>query len=110
MPAPRSLAALTGIALLGLALTACDEQALGTIDARSGVRPVEKISNPSVDGCHRFREGVTAVHNYTENDIILFQTTDCTEPPGGQSVYLPTQTSDQVVHSTGMWRSFTIVH
>ncbi|MET8947166.1 hypothetical protein ABZX30_27270 [Streptomyces sp. NPDC004542] len=110
MPVPRSLAALTGIALLGLASTACDEQALGTIDARNGVRPVETISNPSVDGCHRFRAGVTHVANYSQNDIILYPTADCTEPPGAASVYLPTQTSDQVVRSTGLWRSFTIVH
>lgn len=110
MPVPRSLAALTGIAVLGLALTACDEQALGTIDARNGVRPVETISNPRTDGCHRFREGVTAVHNYTQNDIILYRTPDCTEPPGGQSLYLPTQTSDQAVRRTGPWQSFTIVH
>ncbi|MGW2637168.1 hypothetical protein [Streptomyces sp. NPDC001348] len=110
MPAPRSLAALIGIALFGVALTACDEQALGTIDTRNGVRPVETISNPSVGGCHRFREGVTHVRNFTENDIVLYQSADCTEPPGGDSVYLPTQTSDAVVRATGLWRSFTIVH
>ncbi|MFF4487840.1 hypothetical protein ACFY0F_15315 [Streptomyces sp. NPDC001544] len=110
MPAPRSLAVLTGIALLGVALTACDEQALGTIDARNGVRTVETISNPPVGGCHRFREAVTHVANHLENDIVLHQRADCTEPPGGQSFYLPTQTSDMVVRSTGLWRSFTIVH
>ncbi|MFF4014874.1 hypothetical protein [Streptomyces sp. NPDC001843] len=110
MPAPRSLAALAGIALLGVALTACDEQALGTIDARNGIRPVETISNPPVDGCHRFRAGVTHVRNFTGNDIVLYQRADCTEQSGGDSVYLPTQTSDAVVRSTGPWRSFTIVH
>ena len=109
MPASRFLTALTAVALLGVALKACDDQALGTIRARNGVRLVETISNPPVDGCHRFREGVTHVTNFTENDIVLYQTADCTEPPGGESIYLSTQTSDSVVRSTGVWRSFTIV-
>ncbi|RZB19095.1 hypothetical protein StrepF001_09295 [Streptomyces sp. F001] len=110
MPAKRSLTAFTGVVLLGLVLTACEDRALGTIEAREGTRSVQKISNPPVGGCHQFREGVAHVANYTLNDIILYQTADCTEPQGGESVYLPTQTSDDVVRSTGLWRSFTIVH
>ncbi|MFF3332834.1 hypothetical protein ACFYWX_25280 [Streptomyces sp. NPDC002888] len=111
MSVSRSLRALSGIVLLGVALTACDErQALGTIEARHESERVEKISNPGVDGCHRFIEGVTHVDNYTQNDIVLYPTADCTEPPGGESVYLSTQTSDVAVPSEGLWRSFTIVH
>ncbi|MFI5961152.1 hypothetical protein ACIA8J_03180 [Streptomyces asoensis] len=110
MAASRSLTALAGIMLLGAALTACGDQALGTIETRDGVKPVEKISNPSSDGCHRFVKGVTHVANYTQSDIVLYQTADCSEPPGEDSTYLSTQTQDEAVRSTGPWRSFTVVH
>jgi hypothetical protein len=110
MPSSRSLTGLIGALVLGVALTACEEQALGTIEARGEKKVVEHISNPSVDACHRFVAGMTHVANWTQQDMILYQTADCTEPPGGESVYLPTLTSDAVVRSTGLWRSFTFVH
>jgi hypothetical protein len=108
MPVSRPLTALTGVAVLGMALTACEEHALGTIEGRNGARAVETISNPSVHGCHRFREGVTHVANRTQSNIVLYWTDDCTEPAGGQSVYLDRQMSDQVAPSSGPWRSFAI--
>lgn len=110
MAARRSLTALTGVVVLGLVVTACEDNALGTIELRTGRETVEMLTDPSVEGCHRFREGVVHVNNRTLNDIILYTTPDCTEPRGGESVYLPTETSDDVVRSTGLWRSFTVVH
>lgn len=110
MPAPRWPAALLGVALLGVAPTACGKQALGMIDAGDGVGHAEKVSNTPAEGCHRFRAGVTRVANYTQNDIVLYRTADCTVPPGGQSDYLSAQSSDAVVRSTPPWRSFSVVH
>jgi hypothetical protein len=100
------LAALTGIALLGMALTACEDNASGQIMARNGVRPVQTLSNPPTSGCHRFPEGVTHVSNDTLSDIVLYTTPDCTVPKGGESTYLSQQSADEVVRSTGLWRSF----
>ncbi|MEU5533993.1 hypothetical protein [Streptomyces sp. NPDC020362] len=108
MRASRPLATLTGIALLGIVLAACQDQAGGQITAHSGVRLVESITNPSVHGCHPFSEGVTHVDNYTQSSILLYTTPDCTAPPGGTSIYLSMQSSDEVVRSTGLWRSFSI--
>ncbi|AWW41319.1 MULTISPECIES: hypothetical protein [Streptomyces] len=102
--------ALTGVVLLGAVLTACEEGALGTIETHNEKGAVETISNPPVDGCNRFNGGVTHVANHTVNDLILYTTADCTVPRGGESIYLSTQTSDDVVRSTGLWRSFTVVH
>ncbi|MFI9613518.1 hypothetical protein ACIHCM_17940 [Streptomyces sp. NPDC052023] len=110
MAARRSLTALTGVVMLGLVVTACEDHALGTIELRTERESVEVLSDPSVKGCHRFREGVVHVNNQTLNDIILYTTPDCTEPKGAESVYLPTETSDEAVRSTGLWRSFTVVH
>ncbi|MFJ4468126.1 hypothetical protein ACIP2X_11710 [Streptomyces sp. NPDC089424] len=110
MAARRSLTALTGVVALGLVVTACEDHALGTIEVRTERETVEILSDPPVEGCNRFREGVVHVNNQTLNDIILYTTPDCTEPRGGQSVYLPTETSDEAVRATGLWRSFTVVH
>ncbi|MFJ4617152.1 hypothetical protein [Streptomyces sp. NPDC088812] len=112
MSVSPSWSALAGVVVLGATLTACGQgEALGTIDTRNAKKElVETISNPRVDGCHRFRAGVTHVANYTVNDLVLYPTADCTEPPGGQSTYLGTQLADTVAPSQGTWRSFTIVH
>ncbi|GHI05816.1 hypothetical protein AQI88_09740 [Streptomyces cellostaticus] len=107
MRVSRPLAALTGIALLGIALTACQDQASGTIVARNDGRYVETFSNPSIHGCHRFRQDVTHVNNHTLSSMLLYTTPDCTVPPGGAGIYLNMQSSDEVVRSTGLWRSFT---
>lgn len=107
MPASRSMAALTGIAALGLALTACQDQASGQIVGRNGAGYVETLSNPSMHGCHRFRQGVAHVTNYTESPMLMYTTPDCTVPRGGGGVYLDRQSSDDAVRSTGLWRSFT---
>jgi hypothetical protein len=107
MPSSRSLAALIGIASLGIALSACQDQASGQIVARSGVRLVETVSNPSIHGCHRFSEGVTHVNNQTQSSLLLYTTPDCTVPPGGQSTYLDIGATDQVVSTAGLWRSFS---
>ncbi|ARP73386.1 hypothetical protein LK06_029240 [Streptomyces pluripotens] len=101
------MAALAGAALLGIALTACQDQASGQVVARSDGRLVETISNPSIDGCHRFREGVTHVDNFTESSMLLYTTPDCTESSGGESNYLDMHSSDVVVRSTGLWQSFS---
>ncbi|MEU1405460.1 hypothetical protein ABZ471_24400 [Streptomyces sp. NPDC005728] len=108
MRASRSLAALTGIAVLGIALTACQDQASGTIVARHDARLVETISNPPIHRCHRFVEGVTRVDNHTQSNLLLYTTPDCTVPPGGASNYLDIGGADEVVRSTGLWRSFSI--
>ncbi|MEU6769854.1 hypothetical protein [Streptomyces sp. NPDC046759] len=107
MPPSRTLAALVGVTLLGVALTACQDRASGQIVARSGVRVVETISNPPINGCHRFSAGVTHVDNQTQNSLLLYTTPDCTVPPGGQSVYLDIGASDQVTTASGLWRSFS---
>ncbi|PZH00544.1 hypothetical protein C1I97_23200 [Streptomyces sp. NTH33] len=109
MPVPRSPAVLVGIAMLGMALTACEENAQGMIEGRSGAGVVEMISNPPVHACHRFREGVTHVTNYTQSNIMLYRTADCTEPASGQAVYLDRRMSDQTAPSSAPWRSFSIV-
>lgn len=111
MSVSRSMMALSGIVVLGMTLTSCTEkQALGTIEARHTSERIEKITNPEIDGCHPFSAAVTHVANYTQSDIVLYPTADCTEPQGGESVYLSTQTSDGVVPSEALWRSFTVVH
>ena len=107
MPVSRSVAALTGIAVLGLALTACQDQANGQIVAHNGARHVETISNPVTEGCYRFREGVTRVDNYTTSSLLMYTTPDCTVPPGGESIYLDGPSSDEAVPSGGLWRSFS---
>ncbi|MFJ9929127.1 MULTISPECIES: hypothetical protein [Streptomyces] len=107
MPASRSLAALTGIALLGVALTACQDQASGQIVARRDGRIVQSLTNPPSHGCHRFPEGVTQVTNQTQNRLLLYTTPDCTAPAGGQSVYLDIGATDQVARSAGQWNSFS---
>ncbi|MFF9123506.1 hypothetical protein ACF09J_09440 [Streptomyces sp. NPDC014889] len=107
MPSSRSPAALIGIALLGIALTACQDQASGQVVARSGARLVETLSNPPIHGCHRFPEGVTHVENQTQSNLVLYNTADCTVPPGGQSNYLDIGQSDQVARVTGPWHSFS---
>ncbi|MEU9988922.1 hypothetical protein AB0E10_19410 [Streptomyces sp. NPDC048045] len=108
MRASRPLATLTGIALLGITLAACQDQAGGQITARNGVRLVDSFTNPSVHGCHPFSDGVTRVENYSQSSILLYTTPDCTAPPGGTGIYLSMQSSDEVVRSTGLWRSFSI--
>ncbi|MBL1084949.1 hypothetical protein JK359_23750 [Streptomyces actinomycinicus] len=107
MPVSRSLAALCGFAVLGLALTACDDQANGQIIAHHDERHVETVSNLVIGGCHRFPEGVTRVDNYTTSSLLMYTTPDCTVPPGGESVYLDGPSSDNVVRATGQWRSFS---
>ncbi|MFF9091215.1 hypothetical protein ACF1BE_33610 [Streptomyces sp. NPDC014991] len=108
MPASRSVTALTGVIVLGLTLAACQDQVSGQIAAWNGARLVETISNTSTHGCRRFREEVTRVVNYTQNSLLLYTTPDCTVPPGGASIYLDAQSSDEAVRSTGLWRSFSV--
>ncbi|MGW1917333.1 hypothetical protein ACWCQS_43420 [Streptomyces sp. NPDC002076] len=107
MPPSRLLAALTGVTLLGVALTACQDQASGQIVARNGIRIVETFSNPPIHGCHRFPEGVTHVNNQTQSSLLLYTTPDCTVPKGEQSDYLDIGASDRFVRSTGLWQSFS---
>ncbi|MFG2603407.1 hypothetical protein ACGFT2_07650 [Streptomyces sp. NPDC048514] len=107
MPASRSMAALTGIAVLGLALTACQDRASGQIEAWNGVRHVETISNPPIEGCHRFRQDVSRIVNYTPSSMLLYTTPDCTVPRGGESIYLDMQSADEAVRANGLWRSFS---
>ncbi|MFD4977508.1 hypothetical protein [Streptomyces sp. NPDC058424] len=107
MPSSRSLSAFIGIALVGIALTACQDQASGQIVARNGVRLVETLSNPPIHGCHRFPEGVTHVENRTQSNLVLYTTPDCTVPPGGHSNYLDIGQSNQVAGVAGPWRSFS---
>ncbi|MEU5179594.1 hypothetical protein [Streptomyces longwoodensis] len=109
MRAPRSSAALAGVALsalLGTVLTGCADNASGQLMARNGDRLVETLSNPPTGTCHRFPQGVTHVDNHMLSNIVLYTTEDCTVPEGGGSTYLSQQSSDAAVHSTGLWRSF----
>ncbi|MGW1025306.1 hypothetical protein ACWD4J_16645 [Streptomyces sp. NPDC002577] len=103
------MTALTGVALLTIALAGCERSALGLINAQNGTQYGETISNPVIGGCHHFRQGVARVENHTLNDIILYQTDDCTEPSFGESSYVGTTLAANVVRSTGLWRSYTIV-
>ncbi|CAL2059886.1 MULTISPECIES: hypothetical protein [Streptomyces] len=106
MRASRPLAALTGFALLGIALTACQDQASGQIVARNDGRVVQTLTNPSVRGCHRFPGGVTHVTNLTQSSLRLYTTRDCTVPAGGSYDFVDIGATDQVVRSTGLWSSF----
>ncbi|OIJ66846.1 hypothetical protein [Streptomyces mangrovisoli] len=106
MRVSRRLAALCGMALFGIALTACEDQASGVIEGRKGTT-VQTISNPPIDGCHRFVGSVEEVHNRTGSDIKLYTTPDCTVPKNGDSKFLGTGLSDDAVASTGLWQSFT---
>jgi hypothetical protein len=74
---------------------------------RNGLTLVETFSNPSIHGCHRIREGVTHVDNYTQSDMLLYTTPDCTVPAGGASIYLDIGGMAEAVKATGPWRSFT---
>ncbi|MGQ4414509.1 hypothetical protein ACN6LA_003962 [Streptomyces sp. SAS_269] len=107
MRVSRPLAALACVALAGVGLAACQDQAAGTVTGHNGVRPVQSFTNPSIGGCHRFRADVTRVDNFTQNSILLYKTPDCTAPKGKESIYLNMQGSDVVVRSTGPWRSFS---
>ncbi|MGW4565871.1 hypothetical protein ACWEN3_26825 [Streptomyces sp. NPDC004561] len=107
MPSSRSLVALTGIMVLGIALTACEDQASGEIVARNGVTVVQTFSNPPIHGCHRFLGGATHVSNRTQSSLLLYTTPDCTVPPGGTSDFLDIGASDQAVRATGFWYSFS---
>ncbi|MDQ0989477.1 hypothetical protein [Streptomyces sp. V3I7] len=108
MPPSRSLAALIGLMTLGVALTACEDNAAGQVVARNGDKVVETVSNPPNHGCHRFPEGVTHVNNHTQSNLLLYTTPNCTVPPGGQSIYLDMGGADEVVRGMGLWRSFSI--
>ncbi|MFC9278641.1 hypothetical protein [Streptomyces collinus] len=107
MRVSRPLAALTGVALFGIALTGCQDQASGTITARNGATPVQSLTNPPIKGCHRFDQGVTHVDNFTLSSVLLYTTPDCTVPKGQTSIYLDMQASDEVVRSNGLWHSFS---
>jgi len=107
MPSSRSRAALFGIALLGIALTACQDRASGQIEARHDGRIVQTITNPPSRGCHRFHEDVTQVTNRTQSSLLLYTTSDCTVPAGGRRVFLDIGATDQIVRSTGPWKSFS---
>ncbi|MFI1364098.1 hypothetical protein [Streptomyces griseochromogenes] len=107
MLSSRSLAALIGITLSGIALTACQDQASGQIIARNDARIVETLSNPPIHGCHRFPAGVTHINNQTQSSLLLYATPDCTVPRGGQSDYLDIGASDYAVRTTGLWQSFS---
>ncbi|MFH8341894.1 hypothetical protein [Streptomyces sp. AM6-12] len=107
MRASRSLAALTGFALLGIALTACQDQASGQIVARHNGRIVQTLNNPPVKGCHRLPEGITQVTNQTQSSLLLYTTPDCTVPAGGASNFLDIGATDQAVRATGPWNSFS---
>ncbi|MFE3634834.1 hypothetical protein [Streptomyces cellostaticus] len=107
MRVSRPLAALACVALSGVALAACQDQASGTITGHDGARAVQTFTNPSTEGCHRFRADVTRVDNFTQNSILLYKTPDCTAPQGQEGTYLDMQGSDEVVRSTGPWRSFS---
>ncbi|MEU3029798.1 hypothetical protein ACPCBC_27040 [Streptomyces incarnatus] len=106
MRASRPLAALTGFALLGIALTACQDQASGQIVVRNNGRVVQTLTNPSVKGCHRFPQGITQVTNRTQSSLRLYTTPDCTVPAGGAYNFLDIGATDQVVRATGLWNSF----
>jgi hypothetical protein len=50
---------------------------------------------------------VTHVDNYTQSDMLLYTTPDCTVPAGGASIYLDIGGMAEAVKATGPWRSFT---
>ncbi|MBV2354995.1 hypothetical protein KUM39_11565 [Streptomyces sp. J2-1] len=102
----RSLTALTGAAVLGIALTACQDQASGTVSGYAGTRLVETLSNPSIGGCHRFTEPISRVENWTQSNLLMFTTPDCKVPPGGASAYVSIQSANEAV-PTGLWHSFS---
>ncbi|MFF3165286.1 MULTISPECIES: hypothetical protein [unclassified Streptomyces] len=108
MRVSRPLAALACVALSGVGLAACQDQTVGTITGHDGGRTVQAFTNPSNEGCHRFKADVTRVDNFTQNSILLYTTPDCTAPKGRPSTYLNMQGSDEVIKTAGPWRSFSI--
>lgn len=117
MPHPRShrrQAAIRGAALLAvLTATGCsafDHTSLGNVTFTTPSAAVVTIQNPLIEGCHSFGpEGARSVVNHTQADFILYQDPNCQQPPGTQTFYLATTTSDIYVPSQAPWRSFAAV-
>jgi hypothetical protein len=109
MPRFPRRALVTGVAVLGLALSAagCSDPSQGTVIATNG-RVAEQVSNPNGQKCHNFvLQDVHSVANNLLADIRLFGGPDCTTPLGGKSYYLATgfTTTD----FGRVWRSYDVV-
>jgi len=107
----RRLTIASGAALLSLAVAGCSglgRSAVGTISYESGHEVAVTVTSPSVKGCHRLAPaGATKVENSTLVDIVLYRTRDCR---GKDSVYLPSNTDNEVVPGTLPWHSYSVVH
>ncbi|AXG77290.1 hypothetical protein [Streptomyces paludis] len=108
----RRLALAAGAALLTLGgATGCaslDRTGLGTIAYETANKHLVQVDSPRVRGCHRFAAaGAVKVTNRTRVDLVMYPSDHCA---GGNTVYIPTATADEVAPGAGVWRSYTLVH
>ncbi|TQK50366.1 hypothetical protein FBY35_0693 [Streptomyces sp. SLBN-118] len=107
----RRLGIAAGAALLTIAVAGCSDlgrNAVGTVSYLTEEERVVTVSNPSVNGCHRFGPaGATEVANNTLVDLILYPNEDCS---GDLTTYLATTVSDSIVPHAEPWGSYTLVH
>lgn len=107
----RRLGVAAGAALLTIALAGCSDlgrNGVGTISYETEKERVVTVSNPLVEGCHRFGPaGATEVVNNTLVDMVLYPNDDCS---GDMTTYLATTLTDNIVPNTEPWGSYTLVH
>ncbi|MFC5908014.1 hypothetical protein [Streptacidiphilus monticola] len=102
-------ALVTGVAALGLALTAagCSDPSEGTVTATNG-RIAEQVTSPNGQHCHNFvLQDVHSVNNNLLADILLYDGPDCTTPAHGKSYYLARGIT--TTDFGRVWRSFSVV-
>ncbi|MEU3303839.1 MULTISPECIES: hypothetical protein [unclassified Streptomyces] len=100
-----------GALLLTAAVAGCSglgRTAVGTVTYETERKAVVTVSNPGVNGCHRFSSaGAVRIENATLIDIVAYPTPDCT---GGNTAYIPTTLFDNIVPGDPPWRSYSLVH
>ncbi|MFE7132817.1 hypothetical protein ACFVIM_18365 [Streptomyces sp. NPDC057638] len=110
VPLPRRLVGVAAVTLLALGATGCSglgRTAVGPVTWETPQEHAIMVNSPLVTGCHSLGPGAVAVENGTLVDLVLYRTPRCT---GGDTIYLPTTTSDQIAPGSGPWRSYTLVH
>ncbi|MGW7289145.1 hypothetical protein ACWGH4_27095 [Streptomyces sp. NPDC054847] len=107
----RHAAVVAATVLLALTAAGCsglDRTAVGTLTYETGHEHHTTVTSPEVIGCHHFEHpGAVAVENETETDAIVYPTDDCS---GGESIYIPSMTSDVAAPGAGPWLSYSFVH
>ncbi|MBD0710514.1 MULTISPECIES: hypothetical protein [unclassified Streptomyces] len=111
MSVRRRLTTATGAVLLTFAVAGCSglgRTAVGTLQYETPRDVKLQVTSPLVRGCHRLApSGVWRIENNTLVDIVIYPTRDCR---GEQSIYIPTNSSDQIAPGALPWRSYRIIH